>query len=50
MKARILLIEDDASTAAALGKVLRSEGYEVEFAAGATKAWPMPGRRITTWS
>ncbi len=31
MKARILLIEDDASTAAALGKVLRSEGYEVDI-------------------
>jgi len=32
MKARILLIEDDASTAAALEKVLRDEGYEVVIA------------------
>jgi DNA-binding NtrC family response regulator len=30
MKAKILLIEDDASTAAALSKVLCAEGYEVD--------------------
>ena len=30
MKARLLLIEDDASTAASLSKVLRGEGYEVD--------------------
>ena len=30
MKAKLLLIEDDASTASALQKVLRAEGYEVE--------------------
>ncbi len=33
MKPRILLIEDDASTAAALQKVLRAEGYDVDVAA-----------------
>jgi DNA-binding NtrC family response regulator len=32
MKAKILLIEDDASTAASLQKVLCAEGYEVETA------------------
>jgi DNA-binding NtrC family response regulator len=33
MRAKILLIEDDASTAASLGKVLRGEGYEVDTVA-----------------
>jgi DNA-binding NtrC family response regulator len=33
MKAKILLIEDDASTAASLQKVLCGEGYEVDVAA-----------------
>ncbi|HMP84836.1 MAG TPA: sigma-54 dependent transcriptional regulator [Verrucomicrobiota bacterium] len=32
MKARILIIEDDASTAASFEKVLRTEGYTVELA------------------
>jgi nitrogen regulation protein NR(I) len=32
MQARILLIEDDRSTASALQKVLRADGYEVEVA------------------
>ena len=31
MKARLLLIEDDSSTGAALQKVLRTEGYEVDL-------------------
>jgi nitrogen regulation protein NR(I) len=31
MKARLLLIEDDPSTGAALQKVLRAEGYEVDL-------------------
>lgn len=33
MKSKILLIEDDASTAAALEKVLRAEGHDVHLAA-----------------
>src|SRR5689334_8716795 len=33
MKARLLLIEDDASTGPALQKVLRAEGYAVDLAA-----------------
>jgi CheY-like chemotaxis protein len=33
MKPKILLIEDDASTAASLQKVLRSEGYDVAVCA-----------------
>ena len=32
MKPRILLIEDDASTAVSLQKVLCAEGYEVDTA------------------
>jgi DNA-binding NtrC family response regulator len=39
MKPKILLVEDDASTAASLQKVLRAEGYEVAVCARGDEGW-----------
>jgi CheY-like chemotaxis protein len=38
MKAQLLLVDDDPSIRASLGKVLASEGYQVTFAADAAEA------------
>jgi nitrogen regulation protein NR(I) len=52
MKARLLLIEDDASTGPALQKVLRDEGYNVELIArgddGLTRAKSEPFDLVLT--
>ena len=45
MKARILLIEDDASTGAALQKVLRAEGHEVDLVPRGDTGLDQAGRK-----
>jgi CheY-like chemotaxis protein len=43
MAGKVIVVEDDAAFAYAVGKTLEKAGYQVETHAGSTEAWPAVG-------